>query len=64
MKTYTVVALYADNHQRYATSVEAADPDEAEREAQATCRLDSKKMDGPDPLIIAAVIEGKVKIVA
>ena len=64
-KIYTVVAVYADNFQRYATLVKATGADEAEREAQRACRerLKWKEEDG-DPLIIAAVIEGKVKIVA
>ena len=66
MKTYTIIAIYADNEQRYATSLEADSPEQAEKEAQAVCLRDNKWEDHEDkePLIIAGVIEGEVNVVA
>lgn len=48
-KRYTVFALYADNLQRYATSVEAESPEEAERIV---------RNDAEGELLVAGVIEG------
>lgn len=59
MKTYTVVAVYADNHQRYADTFEAKNPEGAEKKAQALA-----KKEEASELIIAAVFEGDVKPVA
>ena len=56
MKDWTVVALYADNHQPYATSARAATVADAEREAQRAANADNR---AETPLIIAGVIEGE-----
>jgi hypothetical protein len=58
MKTYTVVGLVGIDDERYGTSVEAVDAREAEDKACAEC-LEANG----DNLQVAAVIEGKVKIV-
>jgi len=50
MKEYLVVAIYEDDHARFATSVEALDEEEAETLAQA---------EASGPIIVAAVIVGK-----
>lgn len=55
MKTYTVIALYEDNNQRFATSVEANTPEEAEEAA---------KGEADAPIIVAGVIEGDHEVVA
>ena len=49
MKTYTICALYDNNNQRYATSVQATDPIHAEVVARAQAGK---------ALNIAGVIEG------
>ena len=49
MPKYTVLAVYAETHQRYGDSVEAATPQEAERIARENA---------DEPLIIAGVIRG------
>ena len=61
---YTVIAIYREGRQRYATVVDAATPAEAETEAQREC-LESNgwKPDLNLPLWIAGVIEGDVKVV-
>ncbi len=59
MKTYTVIGIYEDNHQRYADVVKATSPEEAEELVLA----DAKKRCEGD-LVIAAVIEGDAKVVA
>jgi hypothetical protein len=46
---YTVVAVYAETMQRYAESVEAEGPAEAERIVRENA---------PDDIIVAGVIEG------
>lgn len=56
--TYTVVGVVGIDNERYGTSVEAADETEAEEKACVEC-LEANG----DNLIVAAVIEGKVKIV-
>ena len=62
---YTILGIYVENHQRYATVVEAATPEEAEREAQREC-LESIGWhpDLSPPLWIAGIIEGDVNVVA
>jgi hypothetical protein len=57
LKTYTVVGIYEDNHQRWAESYQADDAAHAEEQA-----LDSAKSQDCE-LLIAAVIEGDVKVV-
>ena len=49
-KWFTVVAIYEDNLQRYATSVEAVDPDEAEELARGSVS---------SPIIVAGVLAGR-----
>lgn len=51
MPVYSVFAVYEENHQRFATSISAASPEEAERKVQA----------GWPPLLIAATVEGDVR---
>lgn len=68
LKPYTVIAVYREaeygqDNQRYATTVQAENPDQAENIAQVECALDNK-MDEREPLIIAGVIEGEVEVVA
>lgn len=58
LTTYTVIAVYSDNHQRWAESFEAEDPDHAEEQAK-----DSASASGLT-LIIAAVIVGDCEVVA
>lgn len=50
MKTYTVIALYEDSFQRYADSVDADSPADAERIAQENA---------PEPILVAGVVEGE-----
>lgn len=58
---YTVIAVYADNLQRYATSVWACSPEGAEDAAREQAIEDN----GYDcELIVAAVIDGDVRVVA
>jgi len=61
---YTVVGLYCDNGQRYATSVYTNDgPQAAEALAQKVCREDNDEADSDRDLIeIAAVIEGEATL--
>lgn len=58
---WTVVALYEDNHQRYATSVEADTPEDAEALAQAEA---NEVNDGDTPLLIAGIIAGEHDVAA
>lgn len=58
-KNYTVLGVYPDDHGRYADSVEAETPAEAERLIREKVQHDS----GWD-IIVAGVIEGEAKIVA
>jgi hypothetical protein len=55
-KTYTVFGFHSDNDQRFATSVSAADPEQAEVIAY-------KDTDSPETLCICGVIEGDHKCV-
>jgi hypothetical protein len=55
---YTVIGVYGIDNARYAVAVEAADEGEAEERASVQC-LEANG----DNLIVAAVIEGNVKIV-
>ncbi len=55
---YSVFGTYRDNDQRYATSLQATSPKEAEKLAQEGCARDNK-MDHSEPLLVSAVIEGK-----
>jgi hypothetical protein len=58
MKTYTVVGVVGIDNERYGTCVEAEDSHDAELIA---CQ---EVLEGNgDNLLVAAVIEGKVKIV-
>lgn len=50
LKQYTVAAIYKDNRQRFATSVEAKDPEQAEELAR-------EEADGP--ILVAGVFEGQ-----
>lgn len=59
MKTYTVVGLVGIDDERYGTSVQAEDARAAEEKACAEC-LDANGSN----LVVAAVIEGKARIVA
>lgn len=52
---YTVIAVYEDNLQRYADSVDADSPEEAER-------IIIESADAP--LIVAGVVAGDVEVVA
>ena len=63
MKTYTVVAIYADDNSRYATSVLAESPEQAEDYAQQICAADNRLPADSQPLIIAGVLEGEVMVV-
>lgn len=56
-KTYTVIGIYADNHQRYADSFKAVDAEDAEQQATAL----AQKEEGCE-LLIAGVVEGDVKM--
>ncbi len=72
MKKYLVIAIYADNKQRYATEVEAESPEEAEAAAQAIAVADNSEYEeGDEPLTIAGVLAGptdedtaKIQVVA
>lgn len=57
---YSVFGTYRDNDQRYATSLQATSPEEAEKLAQAECASDNK-LDYSEPLLVSAVIEGRHK---
>jgi len=61
-EVFTVIGLYADNDQRYATSVVARDPEEAEAAAQEQVRVDN----GDDSLVlvVAGVLRGCHDVVA
>lgn len=59
MKTYTVVGLVGIDDERYGIPIEAKDAREAEEKACAECL----GANGSN-LVVAAVIEGKVRIVA
>lgn len=62
---YTVVGLYCDNGQRYATSVYTHEgPKAAEAIAQRVCREDNDAEDGTDLIEIAAVLPGEVAVAA
>ena len=54
MPIYTVIGIYEDNHQRYADTVEADSPEEAERIVENS--------DGPR-VMIAGTVEGCAKVV-
>lgn len=64
LKTYTVIAIYKDNHQRYATVAYASSPEEAEKSVQIACAADNKWDFDPEnpPLLIAGVVRGDVKM--
>ena len=51
-KTYTVFAVYADNHQRHSTTVEAFSPTGAQ--------INYTKDMSDHEMLIAGVVEGKV----
>jgi hypothetical protein len=55
MTNYIVIAIYADNHQRYATTIQASSPREAELRAIEQAEAE---------LIIAAVLDENGDIVA
>lgn len=59
LELFTVFAIYKDNHQRYTTTVQAENADQAEVEAQNICREDNKFPEHYEPLIIAAVVKGR-----
>lgn len=59
LKPYTVLGVYRDNYQRYCTSVEARNPEEAGELAQEQCILDNGFIGKELPLIVAGVIEGR-----
>jgi hypothetical protein len=54
MTTYTVIGVYADNDQRFATTVDASSPQEAERHA---------RNEAGSKLLIAGVLEGTPRLV-
>ena len=58
-RVFTVIGLYEDNMQRYANTFEAISADAAELVATELARRE----EGCE-LLIAAVIEGDVKVVA
>lgn len=61
---YTVIGLYRDNMQRYATCVEADSPDEAEEAAQEAARTADESLKGVErPLLVAGVAEGEIPMV-
>jgi hypothetical protein len=55
-KCFTIVGIYEENHQRYATSVHTPDVTEAVIEAIRQCRLDNKEPDME--LRVCAVFRG------
>ena len=57
MKTYTVIGIYADNHQRWAESFQAEDVEHAEEQAQDSARAQDCE------LIIAGVCLGEVRMI-
>lgn len=57
MKTFTVIGIYTDNMQRYATSVEARNA----RSAQNKVARDTKEQGLQ--ILIAGVAEGRVEMV-
>ena len=59
-KAFTIFAVYRESGQRYATSLEAADPGEAEDLAQEQCRADNGFSEGEEPLLIAGVAAGEI----
>lgn len=56
MQHYTVVGLYGDNNQRYATSVQAESPREAESIAREQCDEDNGFETN---LLVAGVVRGR-----
>ena len=67
LRPFTVVGLYLDNHQRYATHVWARGPEHAEELAQEICAEDnggeSQEKGHPNLLMIGGVLEGDVRLV-
>lgn len=62
---YTVVGLYCDNGQRYATTVYTHEgPSAAEALAQEACRENNDVETGGDLIEIAAVLTGEIEVVA
>ncbi len=70
MNKYTVFAVYADNLQPYAATVEAGSPEAAIHEAQIQCYLDNRAQDislevedyGPYTLVGFQVVAGEVEV--
>lgn len=61
---YTVIGLYCDNGQRYATTVYTHNgPEAAETLAQDACREDNDAETGDDLIEIAAVVTGEAEVV-
>lgn len=56
---YTVIALYEDNLQPYATTVDAETPERAAEIAQVNAEEDNGYEEYSEPLIIAGIIEGR-----
>lgn len=65
LKTYTVFGIYKDNGQRCGFSVQAADPASAELAAQLeACELNGWDLrENPEPVTVAAVLEGEAEAV-
>jgi hypothetical protein len=59
-KQYTVIGLYSDNMQRYAETVWATSPFEAEYKAGERVR----EQDDSLSLIVAGVLEGQHEVIA
>ncbi len=59
LKKFTVIGIYADSEQRFATSVEAKDADQAEQMV-----LDEVEAEASERLIIAGTLEGDHQMAA
>jgi len=57
MQTFTIVAIYTDNMQRHATTVQAKDATDAQRKFAR--RMERKG----EPMLIAGVVAGEVMMV-
>ena len=64
MPDFTVIGVYGHDHGRYAETVQASDPQEAEGVAIEVCGAANGQEEGDPDLIIAAIVVGPVEIVA
>ena len=56
MKTYTVIGIYADNHQRWMQAFQADNPEDAEEQAQDCAKAQDCE------LLIAGTVLGDVQM--